>query len=58
MQFDSDNSTIQVKKNKKTKENLINKNYKAQQLDFSVNTHPMNKPINSEKERNKGSQRF
>ena len=52
---------IKINKLKKFNNYLINKNYKVQQVDFSINTHPMNKPINLEREReresNKGSQR-
>ena len=52
---------IKINKLKKLNNYLINKNYKAQQLDFSINTHSMNEPINLEKktkkESNKGSQR-
>ena len=42
---------IKINELKKFNNYLINKNYKAQQLDFSINTHPMNKPINLERER-------
>ena len=42
---------IKINKLKKFNNYLINKNYKVQQVDFSINTHPMNKPINLERER-------